>query len=209
MLDRWDRRIATTIILFISALVPVLHFSDVGLVLSLTGTVAATSLTYIGPGLLFIRVHGDEFLNMVENRWGCASLSQPKDHFTICDYITWYAFSIPLFCKVASMGKQSLSFYKEKKAQQTPAQTMCRLGIIKQQRLMREQLESGDETSSMLANELHAQQYSTIQVEEDSSQNKKQTYADFVVAMGFVAFGIVALSSGLLSIHLSLCGYSN
>eukprot|EP00956_Cyclotella_meneghiniana_P002030 scaffold2251_cov73-Cyclotella_meneghiniana.AAC.12 len=29
VLDRWDRRIATTIVLFISALVPVLHFSTV------------------------------------------------------------------------------------------------------------------------------------------------------------------------------------
>lgn len=178
---------------------------DVGLVLSFTGTVAATSLTYIVPGLLFIGVHGEEFLNLVENRWGCTSLSQPKDHFTIYDYITWYVFSIPLFCKVATMGKRSLSFYEEKKAQQTPAQ-ICRLGIIKQQRLMREQLESGDETSLMLARDLQAQQYSSIQGVEDNSRNEKQTFSDFVVAMGFVAFGIVALSSGLLSIHLSLCG---
>ena len=43
VLDRIDRRVVTTIVLYLSVLIPALHFEDVGIVLSWTGTVAATS----------------------------------------------------------------------------------------------------------------------------------------------------------------------
>jgi Mn2+/Fe2+ NRAMP family transporter len=45
-------------------------------------------------------------------------------------------------------------------------------------------------------------------VEEDDPQEEYQTTADFFVAIGFVAFGIVALASGLLSIYWSMTGYN-
>ena len=212
VLDRWDRRVTTTIILFLSVLIPALHFSDVGLVLAFTGTVAATSLTYLLPGLLFIGVHGDEFLDLIESKWGCAC-------FTLEDSITWYMFLIPVWCEVAKIGKKCLAFHKEKKALQTPVQTF-RLGKIihktsgtKQQRKSSENV--FDETSPMIKagnnpvrginpTEMSAQYGSIRSSAEDDPQDERQTIADFVVAVGFIVFGMVALFSGILSIVWSL-----
>ena len=68
VLDRWDRRITITIVLYLSVLIPALTSNNVGLVLAWTGTIAATSLSYIGPGVLFLGVHGLEFLEYVESK---------------------------------------------------------------------------------------------------------------------------------------------
>jgi hypothetical protein len=221
VLDRWDRRVATTIILFVSALIPAIHYSDVGLVLAFTGTVAATSLTYFLPGVLFIGVHGDEFLELVESRWGCKCPPHlPNDHFTTHDYITWYLFFMPVWCGVATMGKRCLAF----KALQTPTQNY-RLGKImhkycptNQQRLQSDANSIDNELAPIVITELHKQphvipvkqtkQYNSISssVEEDYPQDEKQTAWDFLIAIGFVIFGLVALSSGMLSIMWSIAG---
>ncbi|KAL3801665.1 hypothetical protein HJC23_013170 [Cyclotella cryptica] len=229
VLDRWDRRVATTIILFLSILITALNYSDVGLVLAWTGTVAATSLAYVLPGILFIGVHGQEFLDLVESRWGCTSiLHSSAYHFTMYDYIMWYMLLIPVWCWFASLGKASLTFYNEKKALQTPAQSY-RLGKIKhknlaamQQQFLRGQQLSRDdsgtattETASfgksagLLICEQTTKKYGSMpsNVEEEDPQDERQATSDFLVAIGFVIFGIVALSSGILSIMCATAGY--
>ncbi|KAL3786576.1 hypothetical protein ACHAWO_000730 [Cyclotella atomus] len=211
VLDRWDRRVTTTIMLFLSVLIPALHFNDVGLVLALTGTVAATSLTYLLPGLIFIGVHGDEFLALAERSWGCLSM----DHFTTYHCIAWYLLLMPIWLGVARTGKRCLAFHREKKALQTPAQTF-RLGRIKHKLSLTRQPKSsehGNFESSPMAVESNSgkdTQYGSLpsSVEEDDPQEEYQTTADFFVAIGFVAFGIVALASGLLSIYWSMTGYN-
>lgn len=189
VLDRWDRRVSTTIVLFLSVLIPALNFSDVGLVLAFTGTVAATSLTYLLPGLLFIGVHGEEFLDVTESRWGC---TYQTDDFTTFDCITWYLLLMPCWCRVARMGKRCLAFHIEKKALQTPAQTF-RLGKVKHK-------------CSPLK---HMISYGSLPscTEEEDPQEEKQRAADFILAVGFVAFGVIALLSGMLSIVWSVTGY--
>lgn len=205
VLDRWDRRATTTFVLFLSVLIPALHFRDVGLVLALTGTVAATSLTYLLPGLLFIGVHGEEFLALAERSWGCLS----TDHFTMYDCITWYILLMPFWIGVARTGKRCLAFHREKKALQTPAQTF-RLGRIKHKLSLTRQPNSSDQvslSSPMTAEPDSAKtHYGSVpsSVEEEDPQEEHQTAADFFVAIGFVTFGIVALASGLLSIFWSM-----
>lgn len=198
-----------------SVLIPALYFSDVGLVLAFTGTVAATTLTYLLPGALFIGVHADDFLELVKDRWGSSI-----DHCTTYyDCITWYLFLIPIWYQVASVGKRSLAFYNEKKALQTPSQSY-RLGKIrhryspvkKSQPLCDLNISSKtvcNESSEIVATASSRQIYDAISTissctEEYDPQGEKKSNTDFVIAIGFVGFGIIALASGILSIIRSL-----
>jgi sodium-coupled neutral amino acid transporter 11 len=126
VLDRRDRRWATTIALYLSALFPALYFDNVGIVLALTGTVAATTLTYIGPGILFIGVHGQEFLDLVES-WG--------DSPGFFDRLLWYLIFMPFWCQIAKFGKKGLLLDQRKKESMTPANEY-RLGSVRHKREM-------------------------------------------------------------------------
>lgn len=126
VLDRWDRRWATTIALYLCALFPALYFDNVGIVLALTGTVAATTLTYIGPGILFIGVHGQEFLDLVES-WG--------DSPGFFDRLLWYLIFMPFWCQIAKFGKKGLLLDQRKKEFMTPANEY-RLGSVRHTREM-------------------------------------------------------------------------
>jgi len=73
VLARTDRRVAITLALYLMALVPALLFDDLGNVFAMTGAVGGSSLSYIGPGLSYLAVHGSEFLVMASKRWGFVS----------------------------------------------------------------------------------------------------------------------------------------
>ncbi|KAL7535237.1 hypothetical protein ACHAXR_006369 [Thalassiosira sp. AJA248-18] len=126
VLDRWDRRVVTTIVLYLSVLIPALYCDDVGIVLAWTGTVAATTLTYIGPGILFIGVHGQEFLDLVESMWD-------YDNPSFLGQYLWYMLLMPVWCQIALMGDRGVARYYAKKEMMTPANEF-RLGKIKHKR---------------------------------------------------------------------------
>lgn len=69
VLSRRDRRVAITLALYIVSLAPALLFTDLGSVFSITGSLGGAILSYVGPGLTFIAVHGDEFLLLASSRW--------------------------------------------------------------------------------------------------------------------------------------------
>jgi hypothetical protein len=53
-------------------LLPALIVDDIGPVLSLTGAIGGSCISYIGPGLVYLGVNGEEFLQMVGgwlDRW--------------------------------------------------------------------------------------------------------------------------------------------
>jgi len=59
-----NRREKVTLISYIMALLPALVFDDTGIVLSLTGAIAGSVLAYIGPGLAYIGINGNSFLEI-------------------------------------------------------------------------------------------------------------------------------------------------
>lgn len=69
VLSRRDRRVAITLALYIVSLAPALLFTDLGSVFSVTGSLGGAILSYVGPGITFIAVHGDEFLMLASYRW--------------------------------------------------------------------------------------------------------------------------------------------
>ena len=63
-----NRRQSWTLIVYLTTLIPALIFTDIGPVLSLTGAVGGSCISYIGPGLCFLGLNGEEFLAKV-NDW--------------------------------------------------------------------------------------------------------------------------------------------
>lgn len=59
------RRERWTLYLYLTALVPALIFTDLGPVLSLTGSLGASSVAYIAPGLVYLGVNGEDFLEWI------------------------------------------------------------------------------------------------------------------------------------------------
>ena len=127
VLDRWDRRVATTVVLYLAALFPALRYNDIGIVLSLTGTVAASTLSYILPGLLYIGIYGDEFLAL-------ASQWRSKSDSNIFMQIAWYLLLMPVWTRVASTGLDGQAKYNVKVSAMTPANEY-RLGKVKHKRI--------------------------------------------------------------------------
>lgn len=66
ILNRADRRILLTSVLYILAIIPATIYTDMGKVLALAGVVGGSCLAYIGPGMLFLAVHGGRFLDLVD-----------------------------------------------------------------------------------------------------------------------------------------------
>ena len=62
------RRHFVTIVLFICTLIPALLVDDLGPVLSITGSLGASCIAYIAPGIVYIGVNGGHFLQWVEGK---------------------------------------------------------------------------------------------------------------------------------------------
>jgi hypothetical protein len=81
VLNRRDRRITLTFVLYVLAIIPALLFEDMGIVLAVTGCVGGSCLSYIGPGAAYLGVHGAAFLEMVQEKFGVGywkSTRKPK-----------------------------------------------------------------------------------------------------------------------------------
>lgn len=68
----FNRRQTWTIIIYLASLLPALVVNDIGPVLSLTGAIGGSCISYIGPGLVYLGVNGEEFLSKVGgwlDRW--------------------------------------------------------------------------------------------------------------------------------------------
>jgi solute carrier family 38 (sodium-coupled neutral amino acid transporter), member 11 len=69
LLQRRDRRVLLTLAVYVAAIVPAALFDDLGPVLALTGAIGGSCLSYIGPGAVFLGVHGARFRALVRQSW--------------------------------------------------------------------------------------------------------------------------------------------
>ncbi|CAB9518150.1 Putative sodium-coupled neutral amino acid transporter 11 [Seminavis robusta] len=133
ILNRPDRRILLTLALYIAAIVPATVYTDMGKVLALAGVIGGSCLAYIGPGMLFLAVHGGRFLDLVDGFFyviGSAtaassgvvvsetttllpsSSSEPADDIKRFDgcfkQALFYLGIFPLWCRIAERGKKQV-----------------------------------------------------------------------------------------------------
>lgn len=254
VLNRRDRRVAMTLVIYLSSLIPALMVDNVGSVLAITGTIAGSSLSYIGPGLVYLAVYGDEFLKKVDEVWGDAIEIEdvevpdtetanlvPKTNESTEDttqnqsfvqstwkQTTWYILLMPAWCTIATLGKRKLKLFREKEALKSPH--LNRLGKIKNapivrassytkvdnllppitqgQKMIYGAVPSGNQAigAAILAkNKSDSLQSSRSSLcdDEEADIDTPPTWYDFCVAIFLVAFGMVALCAGLVSILMT------
>lgn len=149
VLARNDRRIFLTVLLYISAIIPAIRWSSLGIVLSVTGTIAGSCLSYLGPGVAVLGVHGGEFLKRVERGWytnralqdmmwkypdpdanGAVERDELASIFIqSIKFLAWYPFLMPLWCAIASTGESRFEEHSRYQALKSPA-VQLRLGKI-------------------------------------------------------------------------------
>ena len=183
------RRQAWTLLIYILALIPALIVDDLGPVLSITGSLGGSCVSYIAPGLVYLGLHGEEFLALItgtldEHRGGSSNgdieLPVAGDANTVMQapQVTatykelskpwwWFPLLMPIWCAIASTGSTSM---REKLARAQFAQTNFRDSLIDEDDLL-------------------------------------ATRRDFCVAIFFVVFGVVAVTAGILSnVYVQLNG---
>ena len=69
VLNRADRRIGLTVALYVTAVLPAALLDDLGSVLAIAGAIGGSCLSYIGPGLVYLGVHGGRFIDLVQKSW--------------------------------------------------------------------------------------------------------------------------------------------
>ena len=229
VLDRWDRRVCCTVMLYLAALFPALRYNDVGIVLSLTGTVAASTLSYIMPGLLYIGIYGDQFLALT-SQW------RSKSESNIFMHIAWHVLLMPVWTRVASVGLEGQAKYDVKVSSMTPANEY-RFGKVKHKRIgsacssQRRKTRSSSFSDfgscdasagpDSIADQLikspgglatsEGKSYGATDVAgfvsplkfppriELAGQEDEKTAWSFVLAIFFVLFGVVAFGTGIIS----------
>jgi hypothetical protein len=132
-LGLFGRREIVTLCLFLLALLPALLVNDLGPVLSITGSLGASCIAYIAPGLLYLGVHGADFLDwvagsirgapirkresdgevelpVVGNAAATMNAGSQQDRYAIIAESRkprwWYVVGMPLWVFVASVGER-------------------------------------------------------------------------------------------------------
>jgi hypothetical protein len=68
-----SRRHLITLAIYISTLLPALLVDDLGPVLSITGAIGASSISYIAPGLIYLGINGEAFVLYCQKFFGSSS----------------------------------------------------------------------------------------------------------------------------------------
>lgn len=183
------RRQAWTFLIYILALIPALIVDDLGPVLSITGSLGGSCVSYIAPGLVYLGLHGEEFLALItgaldKHRGGSSNgdielpvagdanavMQAPQvtaSHKELSKPWWWFPLLMPIWCAIASTGSTSM---REKLARAQFPQTNLRDSLADEDDLV-------------------------------------ATRRDFCVAIFFVVFGVVAVIAGILSnVYVQLNG---
>ena len=228
VLARWDRRIILTLVLYIPALVLALVCNSLGTVLAVTGAVAGSSLSYLGPGVAYLGIHGYTFLRQVQNKWVVKNdwfqkrmwcyhalshesnrtdqvgdiMQEPGWAGSSMKLLAWYFFLMPLWIKIASAGGKNFEEFQGKQLSKILTSTF------------QKSAGNGDKTiETGFFNEAVPQsQYGALDgvlmpknIIENTEKDLHQdlcppTFGDFVLAILYILFGGVALVAGIFSI---------
>ena len=238
ILDRFDRRIFLTVALYIFAMIPATILTDMGFVLALAGVIGASSLAYIGPGMLYLSVHGGRFLELSDeffystdaaNAQQDPSESTPlvdltanrtaKQFGTPLKQILWYLGCFPVWSKVASIGNEMVIKYARDLASHS-TRNMLRIGDVDTRSLENLAEHGANEARRLPISVAHgavtqSSLYYTSQgqvvkkqrdqpaassVLEADPQERPPGMSDFLIAIFYVVFGLVALVAGLMSL---------
>ena len=229
ILQRRDRRWGMTILLYVLALIPAMLFENVGPVLSITGAIGGSCLSYIGPGMCYLGIYGSEFMKLTHTFF--APKSSPAEHeeqlpltavTTTADTIVtsdscctsmvkawvYFLLGMPLWTRIATRGAAGLEENQAKKALQSPHISRivaARKAITTYQHPTPAKLQPPPRPVTQLLSKIQQRvpelAKATTPVVEDSVHTPN--VADFITAILFMLFGVVAMFVGLGSIFVA------
>uniref|UniRef100_A0A7S3P8R7 Amino acid transporter transmembrane domain-containing protein n=1 Tax=Amphora coffeiformis TaxID=265554 RepID=A0A7S3P8R7_9STRA len=157
ILNRPDRRILLTLVLYILAMIPATIFTDMGKVLALAGVIGGSCLAYIGPGMLYLAVHGGRFLELADNFFGPSSSasnaadaeapvsettslvspsggdvpseSRGRKYDGCCKAFLWYITGMPLWALIAETGQKRVLAHARQLTEKNTLQNL-RIGEV-------------------------------------------------------------------------------
>jgi solute carrier family 38 (sodium-coupled neutral amino acid transporter), member 11 len=248
ILYRRDRRWGMTLVLYLLALVPAMLFENVGPVLSVTGAIGGSCLSYIGPGMCYLGVYGKEFLELVEQWWSSDAAVGPatgrdeqlplvanttsaisttpttttKSSFCSCMvYVVktciYYSLGMPLWTWIATIGAEGLKKHEAEEAAKSPH--LSRIAASNQKEATRvvssqsyQHLDLANlqppkcpvqpltnNNNNININKPVVVAATAAAVEEEELHVPK--VVDFVIAIAYMLFGIVAMVAGVASIY--------
>jgi len=197
------RREFWTILLYFSALVPALIFSDLGPVLSLTGSLGASCISYIAPGLAYIGLNGDDFLARTGSKTGGGSSGSSKPpngevELPVAGDATatmqtppevarpsgskpwwWWPLAMPIWVSLASTGARGCENFFDKLGGQEEVDRR------RLQRKAEQQMQQEGGTDAV--------------VDDDDDHVFNPRKSDYCYSVFFIVFGVIAAVAGVLS----------
>lgn len=181
------RRRNLTLGLYIAAIIPALVCRDLGKVLSLTGTVGGSCLSYFGPGMIYLGLHGKRFNALVTksfqqypllNDLSVEELKTCSTFRIVINFVNrfiacfiYYVCLFPVWCKIAKVGEERRNEYEKE-----PEESLY------------------DEEQYYVLNQ------SKCEILTSSESADNADVVEFLFAIGFILFGVIALFAGLYSL---------
>jgi sodium-coupled neutral amino acid transporter 11 len=128
-----ERRHVLTLGLYVMTLIPAFFFDDLGPVLSITGSLGGSCLSYIAPGMVYLGVNGDFFLEYIGKKLDDHRKKKGKDEVAAgielpvagdagqimqtqevayepegSKPLWWYPLLMPMWCSLASTGRSAM-----------------------------------------------------------------------------------------------------
>lgn len=177
------RREKWTLYLYVAALIPAVILRDIGPVLSITGSLGASAIAYIGPGLAYLGLNGSEFL-----AWTRQSSSTPDK----CD---GGEVELPV-AGDATAEIQTDSITSESRSRATRPWWWFLAFMPIWTAIAR----SGASGTKQFLDSYHATEHSEDDVKSDPHEDHiGARKRDFIWSMVFVVFGVIAATLGLMS----------
>ena len=115
------------------AVIPAALCNDLGIVLAIVGSIGGSCLSYIGPGIVYIGIHGGRLLELNDIYFGVNNSSSNNKSKkinknncfvnliqSIPKTVLWYVIGMPIWIKFATIGKQYLTNHISDMALKSP-----------------------------------------------------------------------------------------
>lgn len=152
VLMRLDRRVILTWLLYVASLIPAILWESTGKVLSVTGAIGGSSIAYIVPGLTFLAIHSNTFIDLIHNRWDGSSeqlwgypgrlvreieAGRGENNCALprvsnWDAFCWHIVGMPIWSAIAIIGQSNLAKHFEKQDMASPSVSKPkRIAVVK------------------------------------------------------------------------------
>jgi len=185
--SKWlGRNSKISLFLYVSSLIPALIFDDLGPVLSFTGSLGGSSIAYIAPGLTYLGIYGEEFIALT--RFVC---TQSKSGLETGIELSDARKAVP---ELPVAGEAQVVIRTKKLVKPWwwyPLLLPVWLKI------------ASHGCNNLQRNTISAQlEFAPMQPEVSEEIAAAPRCKDFVIAIFFIVFGVIAAVAGLLSIFL-------